>query len=154
MNGLLETWGCTAYLQMRERVLMIRTRSDQPSMLPEIEVGDGWLVYNPPPMALADHELSLDVTSMPLTELVPQIVAKSRVPIEIIGAETADLPTIDLKVEDMKLRFVVDYITRLTETKAVYLDDRIRIEVPVRPAPPPQPAPGPEHGLPTPTGHF
>lgn len=125
INGLALTLKSTALLGSDGAVLIYR----RPGTAPIEEVVtplSGVIVYQDPPTACLNQEVTVDFKETEIrdvTEFLSQVVG---CPIEVDTKLTSKLPLINLRLEEVRLRDVLSFIAKFTNTDFKVLPDRIQ----------------------------
>jgi type II secretory pathway component GspD/PulD (secretin) len=129
LDGLAQALKVAAFVAPDGTVTLYQTPTIIPlDNDPDLITKDPRLVYQPPPPARLDTEISLDFQELELGEVAKVLQNALQYPVEIDPQVlTAGPPPVILRVEEMKIRYVVDFVAKLTDLKAEILPDRVRL---------------------------
>jgi RNA polymerase sigma factor (sigma-70 family) len=124
INGLAFALKATALLKPNGDVVLYR-RPETAPLEAVITPPPQTLVYQDPPTACLDQEITLDFQDTDMTDVAKFLSKTINYPVEIDPKTTGGLPTVGLKVEGMKFKNVLGYIAELTNTSYKVFPDRV-----------------------------
>lgn len=144
LDGLAQTLKVAAFLAPDGTVTLYQSPTIIPlDNDPDLIAIDPHLVYQPPPPVRLDTEVALDFQDTDLVDVAKALQNALQYPIEIDPQVlTAGPPPVTLRVEQMKIRYVVGFVAKITSLEVQILPDRVRLtqEI-VKPQPKPDSEP-------------
>lgn len=139
LDGLAKVLKATALVSPDGSVLFYQPPAIVPlDNDPEFIAKGSRLVYQAPPVARLDTEVTLDFKDTELADVAKVLQQVLHYPVEVDPEvlKTVPWPT-TLRVESMKLRYVVGFVEKLFDLEAKILPDRLRLTRRIANPPPP-----------------